>query len=140
MKIVGTGSKVIDADLLARLATDRSSGGSVSTAELQKTLKSVRTELKDQFDTSTRGLDRAALAVSNTLELAIDSGWIKAGSTQKAVEAFLEGPAKGSMKETLAAIREDVKNSRTGGTTYGGGGRVSGGGGVSRPVRTGGGT
>ncbi|MEW5855390.1 MAG: hypothetical protein AB2A00_41835 [Myxococcota bacterium] len=127
MKIVGSGTKTIDADLLAKLALDRASGGSISKAEVDKTLKSVRKELKDEFESSTRGLDRASTAVANTLELAVKSGWIKGGASQDAVKEFLKGDDAGSLKATVADIRADVKSTRSGGSSYGGySGRTSG--------------
>lgn len=142
MKIVGKSNKVLDADLLARLA--QASDHGVSKAEVQSAIKSTRSELKDQFDTSTRGLDRAAKAVSNTLELAIKSGWINSGASTKVVDAFLKGSSDGSLKDTLGDIRDAVKQSRTGGTSYGGSTRSTrtaprstrsyGGSSVSRPA------
>ena len=72
MNIVGKGKKVLDADLLSRLAVNAQSGSTVSKAELQSAIKDVSADLKDQFSyaDSTRGLTRMKDAVANTLELA----------------------------------------------------------------------
>ncbi|MFH1810332.1 MAG: hypothetical protein ABIJ09_16420 [Pseudomonadota bacterium] len=121
MKIVGKGNKVIDADLLARLAVDKQSGSTVSKAEAEKAIKSITTELKDDFETSTRGLARAEQAVTNTLSLALTSGWLRSGSAANVIKAFLDGTGKGSLSEAVKNVRDSVRTSRPPrGRTYGG--------------------
>jgi hypothetical protein len=121
MKIVGKGSSVIDADLLARLAVDRQSGSTISKAEADKAIASVKAELKDDFETSTRGLGRAEKAISNTLALALKSGWLRAGSAAEVLKAFVDGDGKGSLSATVKDVRDSVKSSRPSrGTSYGG--------------------
>lgn len=121
MKIVGKGNSVIDADLLARLAVDKQSGATISKAEASKAIASVKAELKDDFETSTRGLARAEQAISNTLTLALKSGWLRAGSAADVLKAFVDGEGKGSLSATVKDVRESVKTSRPSrGTSYGG--------------------
>lgn len=141
MNIVGKGKKVIDADLLARLAVNGQSGGTVSQAEVKTAIKAATADLKDEFasGSSTRGLARASDAVANTLELAVKSGWVKGGSAQSLIREYLDGAGKGSLSDVMKDIRADVRDNRGGGSV-GYGGRSSSvsysGGGSSRPATT----
>jgi hypothetical protein len=122
MNIVGKGKKVIDADLLSRLAVNAQTGNTVSKAELQSAIKDVRADLKDQFSysDSTRGLTRMKDAVANTLELAIKSGWVRSGSAQSVIKEFLEGSGKGSLEQLAKDIKAEVKANSGGSVGYGG--------------------
>lgn len=109
MKITGTGASAIDADLLARLAVARGSGGSITKTELTSAITKTKSEMRSDFSSSTSGLDKASKAVANTLELAVKSGWIKSGATVDAIEAFVKGSDAKGLKALVADIRADVR-------------------------------
>ena len=136
MNIVGKGKKVLDADLLARLAVNQQSGATVSKAEVKTAINGAVQDLKDEFSwrDSSRGLKRASDAVANTLELAISSGWVRGGSAKELIAAFIDGSNAGNMDDVLSEIRSDVRENSSSSSGYGGGGgSVSyGGGGGSR--------
>lgn len=110
MKITGSGKSAIDADLLARLAVARGSGASITKTELQSAIKSAKSEMRSDFSSSAAGLDKAAKAVANTLELAVKSGWIKSGATIDAVDAFVKGTEASGLKALVKEIRADVRS------------------------------
>jgi hypothetical protein len=123
MNIVGKGNKVIDADLLARLAVNQQSGATVSKAEVTSAIQSATSDLKDEFawSDSSRGLTKASRAIANTLELAIDSGWVRGGSAKDLINAFLDGDGEGSMTDVTNDIKNEVRKNRgSGGASYGG--------------------
>ncbi len=124
MNIIGKGKSVIDQDLLGKLALASQSGGTVSKAEVNKIIKSTVQDLKDdfQYSSSTRGLTRSADAIRNTLELAVNKGFIRGNSAQDIVEAFLTGTDKGTLDDALDEIRADVRSSRSSRVGYSGGG------------------
>lgn len=127
MRIVGSKNREIDADLLARLAVDRASGKTVSKAEVQKAISSAVADLKDHFEgeTSVRGLTKMTRAVQNTLELAVQSGWVKGGTARAAIESFLDGSGKNSLDKVESDIRAEVKANAKSDTSYGYGGYTS---------------
>ena len=110
MKITGTGKSAIDADLLARLAVARGSGASITKTELNSAIKSTKSEMRADFSSSTAGLDKAAKAVANTLELAVKSGWFKSGATADAIDAFVSGSDTAGLKALVKQIRADVQS------------------------------
>jgi hypothetical protein len=134
MNIVGKGKKVIDADLLAKLAVDRQSAKTVSQAEVKKAIAGAVSDLKDDFSwrDSSRGLTRAARAITNTLQLAIDSGWVRGNTAKDLIKAFVEGEGGKSLDSVLDDIKADIKDNRDSSVGYGGGSSsVSYGGGYS---------
>ena len=108
MKITGTGKSAIDADLLARLAVARGSGASITKTELNSAIRATKSEMRSDFSSSATGIDRAAKAVANTLELAVKSGWVKSGATADAIEAFVKGSETTGLKALVKDIRKDV--------------------------------
>jgi hypothetical protein len=109
MKITGTGKSAIDADLLARLAVARGSGASITKTELNSAIRATKSDMRSDFSSSASGLDRAAKAVANTLELAVKSGWVKSGATADAIDAFIKGADKDGLKALVKDIRADVR-------------------------------
>lgn len=122
MNIVGKGNNVIDSELLSRLAVDQTSGSSISKKELQKQFKKIKSELKDEYLYSTRGLSRAERAIANTFSLAVKSGWLRAGASVKLVNEFLKGSDDDGLKHIVDDVKEHVKSHRTSsrGSGYGG--------------------
>lgn len=122
MKIVGSGNKVLDKDLLSKLAVSQKSNNNINQTEAKNAVSAARTALKDEFAgaTSSAGMARAEKAIANTLKLAIESGWVKSGASKEILNAFLEGTGKGSLSATVADIKADIKKSSRGGTNYGG--------------------
>ena len=108
MKITGTGKSAIDADLLARLAVARGSGSSITKTELNSAIRATKSEMRSDFSGSSSGLERAAKAVANTLELAVKSGWVKSGATADAIDAFTKGTDPKGLKALVIKIRADV--------------------------------
>jgi hypothetical protein len=141
MKIVGSGNKVLDKDLLTKLAVSQKSSNTISKAEAQNAVSAARTALKDEFAgaTSSSGMARAEKAITNTLKLAIESGWVKSGASKEVITAFLEGTGKGSLSATVADIKADIKAGAKPATRYGGRTSTvtySGGGRRTTPART----
>ncbi len=125
MKIVGSGAKVLDSDLLGKLAISQQSGKTISKAEVQSAIKSAVADLKDAFDTrsSTAGLTKAQTAIANTLQLAVDSGWVKAGTAKDLISAFVNDAGKGSLSATVDDLKAQIKDNRgtsSGRTSYSG--------------------
>jgi hypothetical protein len=81
---------------LAKLAVSRQSGNAVSKPEVQSAIKTAVSDLKDAFETrsSSRGLTNAQTAIANTLQLAIDSGWVKSGTAKDLITTFLTDSKK----------------------------------------------
>jgi hypothetical protein len=127
MNIVGKGKKVIDADLLARLAVNQQSGATISKAEVSSAIESAKSDLQDEFawSNSSRGLTAATRAIANTLELAVKSGWVRGGSAKDLIEAFVGGENDGSLADLTKDIKNEIRSNRRGSGGYGG--RVSGG-------------
>jgi hypothetical protein len=124
MKIVGTGARVIDANLLEKLAVARQSGNSVTKAQAEKIIQGARRELKNEFKGSSAAeITRAQNAVSNTLRLAVDSGWVRAGSTRTMIDQFLTGADDKSLKgiadKLKADLRAPARSGGRGGVSYG---------------------
>jgi hypothetical protein len=122
MNIVGKGKKVMDADLLARLAVDTQSGGTVSKAEVKKAIDGAVRELKDEFAwrDSSRGITRARDAIANTFQFAIDKGFVRGGSAKDMIEAFLDGSGKTNLAEVKKDIESEIRSNRSSGGGYGG--------------------
>lgn len=122
MNIVGKGKNVIDANLLARLAVDTKSGGTVSKAEVGAAIKSAVAELKDEFGSrdSSRGLTRARDAIANTFQFALDKGFVRNGSAKDMIEAFLDGSGKTNLADLKKEIESDIRSNRPSGGSYGG--------------------
>lgn len=124
MKIVGSGSKVLDADLLGKLAVSQASGKTVSKAEVQSAIKQAKTDLKDAFESrsSSAGLTKAQTAIANTLQLAVDSGWVKAGTSKDLIAEFIGGDKAGSLADDVEHLKLEIKSNRgsSGGRTSGG--------------------
>lgn len=122
MKIVGSGTKVLDADLLGKLAVSQQSGNTVSKPEVAAAIKSAVADLKDKFEsrTSSAGLTQGQTAIANTLQLAVDSGWVKAGTSKDLIAGFLTGTKAGSLSATVEDLKTEIKSNRGtggGGTT-----------------------
>jgi hypothetical protein len=122
MKIVGSGNKVLDKDLLSKLAVSQKSNNNINQTEVKSAVAAARSALKDEFSgaTSSAGMARAEKAITNTLKLAIESGWVKSGASKEIISAFLEGTGKGSLSATVADIKADIKSAAKPSTNYGG--------------------
>ncbi len=111
---------------MAKLAVSRQSGNAVSKPEVQSAIKTAVSDLKDAFETrsSSRGLTNAQTAIANTLQLAIDSGWVKSGTAKDLITTFLTDSKKGSLPETVETLKAEIKGNRGsgggGGVRYGG--------------------
>ena len=135
MNIVGKGKKVLDADLLARLAVSQQSGATVSKAEVKSAIGSAVQDMKDEFQwrDSSSGLKPVSDAIANTLELAIASGWVRGGAAKELISAFINGSQAGNIDEVVSEIRAEVRENNPtsgGGSVSYGGGNVGGGGGA----------
>jgi len=120
MLITGKGNNVLDAQLLARLGGERMDGGTISKAEVQDSIDSIKEDLKDSFTTSTRGLARAEKAIVNTLNLAIKSNWIRGGQANDILDAFMKGKDEGSLSDTIKDVRSEVRSyQRSNRSSYG---------------------
>ena len=124
MRIVGKGKNVYDADLMVRLALDsgKNSGNTISKKEAEAAVKQAVHDLKDEFiySDSTRGLTRAARAITNTLNRAIKDGWVRPGKARDIILEFLNGTDEGSLKESIGDIKYEVAQNRNPTTSYGG--------------------
>jgi len=127
MNIVGKGKKVLDANLLARLAVNQQSGATVSKAEVKSAINSAVQDLKDDFSwrDSSSGLKRSADAVANTLELAVNSGWVRGGSAKELIAAFVDGSGEGDLADVMSDIRAETRENNSVNSGYGGGGSSS---------------
>lgn len=116
MKISGSGKTAVEVELLTKLA-QASTTNSISKTEMSNILKSVRTDLKDTFDGSRKGLSGAQTAITNTLKLALSSGWVAAGSAKEILAEFLSsnGP-KGSLAGIISDIQQAPVRKPTRGT------------------------
>lgn len=81
---------------MAKLAVSRQSGNAVSKPGVQSAIKTAVSDFKDAFETrsSSRGLTNAQTAIANTLQLAIDSGWVKSGTAEDLITTFLTDSKK----------------------------------------------
>lgn len=119
MNIKGRGNKAIDTDLLGQLAMKQQSGNTISQKEVKQVLSKVKSELKDEFTHSTRGLTRAGRAIENTFKLALESGWIKGEKAAQMIEDFVQTDNDTGLDTLMDDIRKN-KQRRPTRTTYGG--------------------
>lgn len=118
MNIKGRGTQALDLDLLGQLALKQQSGNTISKTEAQSILSSIQTELKDEFSHSTRGLANASRAIENTLQLALDSGWVKTEAASTLIESFLDGKGEKNLDALVKEVRAEVRPARTSYSSY----------------------
>ena len=128
MNIIGKGKRgVMDVDLLGKLAqaANSKSGTTISKKEAGEIIKKTVDEFKSSWDgaESTRGLTRQGDAIRNTLNFALQKGFVRGGAAQDIIEAFIEGDKDGSLNDVMDDIRADARRERDNNVGYSGGGR-----------------
>jgi hypothetical protein len=108
------GTRQFDGDLLLRMREAQGSGNTVSEKEVRDILKKTVSEYKDEFryTRSKRGLEGMATAIANTLEDAVNFGWVKGAGAKAAINAFLGGDLgdHGSLDHTKHFINDMVND------------------------------
>jgi len=109
MKIKGRGANALDTDLIGELAYRQQSGNTISKNEVKTILDDVKTELRDEFSHSASGLANAGRGITNSLQMALESGWVRGESAAQMIEEFIGGEGCDSLDGLMKDIRKEAR-------------------------------